>query len=147
MGSQVSARQQDLFASARAVLSAITEDVRQGLLETVGIHSRPAEGERAAVILELPLHAEAKTIARAIDLENVEAWYENGQVYVAIGPWYTTKDVDQVVLAVTKVIHVLLGLHAAPVCELPTAHKSVTQRLLAAAIQVLTLQRHYAPRD
>lgn len=141
--SQVAARQQNLFAATRNVLDAVAEDVRQGLLETVGLHSHQAQGEKCAVVLELPPDAEGETIARAIDLENVEAWYANGQVYVAIGPWYTTKDVDQVVLSVTKVIHVLLGLHAAPVCALPGA-KSRSQRLLAAAMQVLTLQRHYS---
>jgi hypothetical protein len=145
-GSQVVARQQDLFAATRNVLDAIAEDVRQGLLETVGIHSHQAQGEKSSVVLELASDVDAETIAHAIDLENVEAWYANGQIHVAIGPWYTTKDVDQVVLAVTKVVHVLLGLHAAPVCELPVA-RSLSQRLLAAATQVLTLQRHYSRPD
>jgi hypothetical protein len=145
-GSQVALRQQELLAATRAVLEAVAEDVRQGLLETVGLHSRPAQGEKCGIVLELAPGTDAAQIAEAIDLENVEAWCVNGQVHVAIGPWYTTKDVDQVVLSVTKVIHVLLGLHAAPVCEIP-ATKSLSQRLLAAATHVLTLQRHYADQD
>ncbi len=48
-------------------------------------------------------------------MENVEAWCdENRYVHAAIGPWYSTKDVDQVVLSITKVVHVKLGLHAMP---------------------------------
>lgn len=141
--SQVAERQRELFAATQQVLAAIAEDVRQGLLETVGIHSRPTSGPKCAIILELAPNTDAAVIAAAIDRENVEAWCANGKVHVAIGPWYTTKDVDQVVLSVTKVMHVMLGLHAAPVCELPGA-KSLSQRLLAAATQVLTLQRHYS---
>jgi len=144
--SQVVARQQELFAAVQGVLDAVAEDVRQGLLETVGIHSQQISGEKCAIVLALAPETDAAVIAQAIDLENVEAWCANGQVHVAIGPWYTTKDIDQVVLSVTKVIHVMLGLHAAPVCELPAA-KSLSQRLLAAATQVLTLQRHYADQD
>lgn len=61
----------------------------------------------------MPEGVDGALIAHAIDLENVEAWFDSaGRVRVAIGPWYTTKDVDQVVLAITKVTHVLLGLHA-----------------------------------
>lgn len=68
---------------------------------------------RASVVITLPEGTNARHIALAIDLENVEAWCdEDGRVHVAIGPWYTTKDTDQVVLSVTKVTHVLLGLHA-----------------------------------
>lgn len=145
-GSHVAERQRELLESTRNVLKAVAEDVRLGLLETVGLHSHPGQGEKCAIVLELPLGTDAAQIAAAIDLENVEAWCINGQVHVALGPWYTTKDVDQVVLSVTKVIHVLLGLHAAPVCEIPAA-KSLAQRVLAAATQVLTLQRHYADQD
>jgi hypothetical protein len=145
-GSQVGVRQQQLFVATRAVLDAVAEDVRLGLLETVGLHCRPAQTEKCAIILELAPGTNAAQIAEAIDLENVEAWCVGGQVHVAIGPWYSTKDVDQVVLAVTKVIHVLLGLHAAPVCESP-ATKTLSQRFLTAATQVLTLQRHYADQD
>lgn len=145
-GSQVALRQQQLFATTRAVLDAVAEDVRIGLLETVGLHSRPAQTEKCAIILELAPGTNAAQIAEAIDLENVEAWCAGGQVHVAIGPWYSTKDVDQVVLSVTKVVHVLLGLHAAPVCAIP-ANKTLSQRFLTAATQVLTLQRHYADQD
>lgn len=50
-------------------------------------------------------------MAHAVDLENVESWLdEDGCVRVGIGPWSTTKDVDQVILAVTKVAHEFTGL-------------------------------------
>lgn len=94
-------------------LAAVANDVRLGLQETVGIDAKWVEGERASVVISLPEGTDTHFIARAIDLENVEAWCdEHNQVHVAIGPWYSTKDVDQVVLSITKVVHVLLGLHA-----------------------------------
>ena len=139
-GSQVSARQQELLRATRKALLAISKDVRQGLLETVGIESRLVESDRFAMEIELPPQtdnamADAAIIAQAIDLENVEAWCENGKVRVAIGPWYTTKDVDQVVLCVTKVVHVLLGLHA------PPPKQSFWQRLLSSVAEVASVQQ------
>ncbi len=134
-GSQVSARQQELFRATRAVLLAVASDVRQGLLETVGIESRLVESNRFAMEIELPPQTDASMIAQAIDQENVEAWCENGKVRVAIGPWYSTKDVDQVVLCVTKVVHVLLGLHA------PPPKQSFWQRLLSSVAEVASVQQ------
>lgn len=132
-GSRVAARQAQMWRATEAVLAAVAEDVRQGLLETVGVASRRVTGERCAVALELPPQTDVEMVARAIDLENVEAWCEGGQVHVGIGPWYSTKDVDQVVLCATKVVHVLLGLHAAP------PPQSFSQRMMAAVAQVLAL--------
>lgn len=95
-------------------LASVANDVRLGLQETVGIAAQWSEGERASVVITLPEGTDSQFIAHAIDLENVEAWCdEYNRVHVAIGPWYSTKDVDQVVLSITKVVHVLLGLHAA----------------------------------
>jgi hypothetical protein len=113
--------------------------VRQGLLETVGVNSRLIEGERCGIAIELPPGTDLEMIARAIDLENVEAWLgEDGQAHVAIGPWYSTKDVDQVVLTTTKVVHVLLGLHA--VCSLPQVENlSFARRVMRSAADVLVL--------
>lgn len=113
-GSTVAWAQVRLLEATRMALASVANDVRLGLLETVGIAAQWAEGERASVVITLPEGTETQLIARAIDLENVEAWCdEHDRVHVAIGPWYTTKDVDQVVLSITKVVHVLLGLHAA----------------------------------
>lgn len=134
-GSQVSAHQQELLRATRAALLAIASDVRQGLLETVGIESRLVESDRFAMEIDLPQQTDAGMIAQAIDLENVEAWCENGKVRVAIGPWYTTKDVDQVVLCVTKVVHVMLGLHA------PPPKQNFWQRLLSSAAELISLQQ------
>jgi hypothetical protein len=113
-GSSVAWAQNRLLEATHMVLAAVAKDVRLGLLETVGIAAEWAEqGECASVVVTLPKGTNTEFISKAIDLENVEAWCdEQGQVHVGIGPWYTTKDVDQVVLAVTKVVHVLLGLHA-----------------------------------
>lgn len=112
-GSKVAWAQKRLVDAAQMALACVANDVQIGLQETVGIHAQLAQGERASVIITLPVGTDTNYIAQAIDLENVEAWCdENGQVHAAIGPWYTTKDVDQVVLSITKVVHVLLGLHA-----------------------------------
>ncbi len=116
-GSMVLWAQTQLAQATQQALAAVARDVVSGLQETVGIRSQwdaeLAEQTKCSVILELPGDADSNYIAKAIDLENVEAWCdENKQIHVAIGPWYSTKDVDQVVLSVTKVIHVLLGLHA-----------------------------------
>lgn len=134
-GSQVAARQNELLRATEAVLAAIAEDVRLGLRETVGIESRLIVDERCAIEIELPPETDVEKIARAIDLENLEAWCEKGKVRVGIGPWFTTKDVDQVVLCATKVVHVLLGLHA------PPPKQTFLQRILSSASEILELQQ------
>lgn len=116
-GSIVPWAQAQLAQATQQALAAVAQDVVSGLQETVGLCSRwgaeSVEDAKCSVILVLPPEADPHYIAKAIDLENVEAWCdENHQVHVAIGPWFSTKDVDQVVLSVTKVIHVLLGMHA-----------------------------------
>lgn len=121
-GSMVPWAQTQMFNATQQALAAVAQDVAQGLAETVGIRCAWATelkaDERCSVVIELPAAADPEYIARAIDLENVEAWTQTNSadgkpyVHVAIGPWYSTKDVDQVVLSITKVVHVLLGLHA-----------------------------------
>jgi hypothetical protein len=137
--SRVASMQLRLLKATRDALQAVADDVEQGLLETVGVRSRMVEGERASMAIELPPGTDRAIIARAIDLENVEAWLgEDGQVNIAIGPWYSTKDVDQVVLTTTKVVHVLLGLHA--VCTLPRPENlTLAGRLLHSVAEVLTV--------
>lgn len=113
-GSMVPWAQRRLLEATRQALAAVAADVDAGLTETVGVRATWVEGERASVRIDLPEGTNTPRIATAIDLENVEAWAnEQGEVHVAIGPWYTTKETDQVVLSVTKVVHVLLGLHGA----------------------------------
>jgi hypothetical protein len=117
VGSMVPWAQTQLFHTTRQALAAVAQDVANGLAETVGIRcawgTELAADERCSVVLELPPEADPEYIARAIDLENVEAWCDDKRmVHVAIGPWYSIKDVDQVVLSITKVTHVKLGLHA-----------------------------------
>jgi hypothetical protein len=110
-GSMVPWAQERLCEAARQALAAVASDVLQGLLETVGLESEWVEGERASVLVHLPHGVEPEYVARAVDLENVEAWLdERGRVRVGIGPWHTTKEVDQVILAVTKVVHEFTGL-------------------------------------
>ena len=103
--------QERLWNAARQTLAAVAADVRAGLLETVGLEAEWVEGERASVLVRTPIEAAVEYLARAVDLENVEAWVdENGYLRVAIGPWYTTKDVDQVILSIIKVVHEYTGL-------------------------------------
>lgn len=120
-------------------MTAIATDVRGGLLETVGVESRfSADDGRCAMILELPANADAEQVARAIDLENVEAWRDaDGKVRVGVSPWLSTKDVDQTVLCTIKVVHVLLGLHAGADAK----PKTLKQKLLTAIADVMKAQK------
>lgn len=104
--------------AVRQSLAAIAADVSVGLSETVGVKAAWCDGEPASVVIEIPPEADPRFVARAIDLENVEAWCdEAGAVHVGIHPWHSVKDTDQTVLAVTKVLHVRYGLHAPDVEE------------------------------
>jgi hypothetical protein len=125
-------------------LTKIAEDMREGWLETVGVESRLSTiGTRCSMILELAPETDTATVARAIDLENVEAWCdENGRVNVGISPLYSTKDVDQAVLCAIKVIHVLLGLHA--VCEVKP--KTFMQKILSSVMEIMQAQQKAAKR-
>ncbi|MGH9841769.1 MAG: hypothetical protein ACREEM_23695 [Blastocatellia bacterium] len=119
VGSMLPWAQTQMFNATQQALAAVAQDVANGLAETVGIRcvwgTELRADERCSVVIELPPGADPEYVARAIDMENVEAWCdENRYVHVAIGPWCSTRDVDQVVLSITKVVHVKLGLHAMP---------------------------------
>lgn len=140
--SRVPRAQEKLLAATRAALDAVAEDVKTGLGETVGVGSALAEGDRSSVVIELPPGADTEQIARAVGLENVEAWRDaDGRVHVGIGPWYSTKDVDQVVLSITKVVHVMLGLHAS---DVPPRPKGFVQKILTSVAEVLAAQKRAA---
>ena len=142
--STVPQNQKKMLAATREVLTAIAKDVRGGLLETVGIESSLSfDDGRCSVVLELPAGTDTELVARAIDLENVEAWRdESGKVHVGINPWYSTKDVDQTVLCTIKVIHVLLGIHATDT-EQP---KTFKQKLLSSVADIMAAQKGVAKR-
>lgn len=111
--SKVLPSQKQLIKAAQATLDAVFGDVQTGLRETVGVECSLAVGERCSVVLDLPGDTDTEPIARAIDMENVEAWRDaGGRVHVGLSPWFSAKDVDQAVLSTVKVIHVLLGIHA-----------------------------------
>ncbi len=137
--SSVPQNQKKLLAATREVLTAIAKDVRVGLLETVGVESSLSlDDERCSVILDLPAGTDTELVARAIDLENVEAWRdESGKVHVGINPWHSTKDVDQTVLCTIKVIHVLLGIHASDAVQ----PKTFKQKLLSSVMEVMQIQK------
>ena len=139
-GSIVPQNQSKMMRAARDVLDSIAEDVRLGLLETVGVESALSlDDGRCAMILELPEGADAEYLARAIDAENVEAWTDaNGKVRVGISPWYSTKDVDQTVLCTIKVIHVVLGIHAADAAAQP---KTLKEKLFASIAEIMRLEQ------
>lgn len=119
------------------VLESIAEDMRGGLLETVGVESSfSMDDGRCSMMLELPEETDTEKIARAITMENIEAWNDaDGKVHLAISPWYSTKDVDQTVLSAVKVVHVLLGIHAGDT-EQP---KTFGQKLLSSVAEVMLL--------
>ena len=133
-----------MLLSTMRVLEAIAEDMRGGLLETVGIESRLSlENEKCSMVLELPGGTDADHIARAIDAENVEAWCDSeGRVNIAVNPWYSTKDVDQAVLCAIKVIHVMLGLHAGDKPET----LSFKQKLLKSISEIMQIQQETGKR-
>jgi len=150
-GSRVTNAQRRSAMATRRKLAAVAADVHAGLSETVGVGATLSEGERASVVVELPTLPDEFTpnyLARAIDSENVEAWCDKrGRVHVAIGPRYSTKDIDQVVLSITKVVHVLLGLHATD--SLRAGGESQTsfwRRLPAAAMDIIALQKRHDGR-
>lgn len=140
--SGVGRAQKRLRTETTRTLEAVAADVRAGLAETVGVAARLNEGERASVVVELPALPRELTpeyVARAIDMENVEAWCDAQlQVHVGVSPWYTTKEVDQVVLSITKVAHVLLGRHASDTLQ---DGGRFWQRWLRAALEIAELQK------
>jgi hypothetical protein len=141
--SKVPQAQKQLMDATRATLAAISADVDAGLRETVGIGATLDMSERANVILDLPPEADAELMARAVDMENIEAWCdEHKRVHVAINPWYSTKDVDQTVLAVIKVVHVKLGMHASDAAQ--SGQKNFFQKLLGSVAEVLLVQKRLA---
>lgn len=141
-GSTVPQKQEKMLRATREVLTAVARDVREGLLETVGVDSTLSlDDERCSMILQLPEIADTKEIARAIDLENVEAWLDDqSRVHIAVNPWYSTKDVDQTVLSAVKVIHVMVGIHASD-AEEALEPKTLKQKLLSAVMEVMQIQK------
>ena len=142
--SRVLSNQGQMFTATQATLSSIYADVREGLNETVGVDCTLVVDERCSVILDLPEGTDTGLIARAIDLENVEAWCDdNGRVHLGISPWHSTKDIDQTVLSAVKVIHVLLGLHASDSDAKP---KTFGKKLLTSVAEVLLIQNKLKQR-
>jgi len=139
-GSTVPQKQKKMLGATREVLTAAAKDVREGLLETVGVESALSlDDGRCSMVLDLPENADAEKIARAIDLENIEAWRdEQGKVHIALSPWYSTKDVDQTVLSAVKVIHVMLGIHASDADA--AKPKTLKQKLLSSVMEVMKIQ-------
>ena len=124
--------------ATEAAIDAVFADVRQGLRETVGVDCILEIDERCSVVLDLPDGTDAEKIARAIDMENIEAWRdETERVHVCLSPWFSTKDVDQTVLSAVKVIHVLLGVHAADNAAPPT----LKQKIFGAVAEIMSLQK------
>ncbi len=136
--SKVLQNQKQLMKAVQATLDAVYADVRQGLCETVGVDCELVLDERCSIVLNLPVETDTETIARAIDLENIESWRdESGRVHVGISPWLSTKEVDQTVLSPVKVIHVLLGVHASDSAE----PKTFGQKIFGAVAEIMTLQK------
>ena len=138
-GSSVSQKQKVLLKTIRQVLAAVSKDMSEGFLETVGVESTfSMDGGRCSMILKLPKEADVEKIAQAIDLENIEAWCDDeGRVHVAVSPWYSTKDVDQAVLSAVKVVHVLLGLHAANANQ----SKTIREKILGSIAEIIKIQK------
>jgi hypothetical protein len=143
-GSVMPEKPQTMFAATFNVLKEIAKDVREGLLETVGVDSEfSIDKGRASVLLKLPSGADTAKIAHAIGLENADAWCdESGRLHLGINPWFSTKDTDQTVLCAIKVIHVLLGLHAVPEVKAST----LKQRIIRSISEILQIQQKIGKR-
>lgn len=139
-GSTVPQKQKILLKAMQEVLTVVAEDMRQGLLETVGVGSSfSIDGERCSMILELPEKADTEKMARAIDLENIEAWTdEDEKIHIAVSPWFSTKEVDQTVLSTIKVVHVLLGLHA----EIENQPRTLKEKIISSISEIIQLQKN-----
>ncbi|CAN5788508.1 hypothetical protein BH24ACI1_BH24ACI1_13960 [soil metagenome] len=136
--SKVLSNQKQLMKVTLTTLDAVFADVRQGLRETVGVDCELVVDKSCSVVLNLPAETDTEMIARAIDLENIEAWCDDsGRVHVGISPWLSTKEVDQTVLSPVKVIHVLLGVHASDSAE----PKTFGQKIFGAVAEIMTLQK------
>ena len=136
--SKVLQNQKQLMKAAQATLDAVFADVQTGLRETVGVECSLAVGERCSAVLDLPDETDTEQIARAIDMENIEAWRdETERVHVGLSPWFSTKDVDQTVLSAVKVIHVLLGIHATDYAA-PLTFK---QKIFGAVAEIMSIQK------
>ncbi|MDQ2746165.1 MAG: hypothetical protein M3T96_02780 [Acidobacteriota bacterium] len=141
--STVSAEQKQLMKAILKTLEAVFEDVRGGLLETVGVDCVLSIEEKCSFVLDLPEGTDTEQIAKAIDMENVEAWRdETGAVHVALSPWFSTKDVDQSVLSPVKAIHVLIGIHATDNAPPPT----FGQKILSTVADIMNIQKKIEKR-
>ncbi len=141
--SKVSDAQKNLLKTTLATLDATFADVRGGLLETVGVDCVLSIEDKCSFILNLPENADTEQMAKAIDMENVEAWRgADGRVHVALSPWLSTKDVDQTVLCPVKVIHVLLGIHAADNIAPPT----FGQKILSTVAEIMNIRKKIEKR-
>ncbi len=134
-----SEKREELFYEKYEILLTMAKDVREGLLETVGVESEfSLNGEYCSMILTLPPETDVKMIAEAIAIENADAWCdEKGRVNLGINPHFSVKDVDQTVLCAIKVVHVLLGLHA--VCEVKP--KSFMQKIMGSVMEIMQAQQ------
>jgi hypothetical protein len=137
-------KQEAVDAATFEVLKEIAKDVREGLLETVGVESEfSIDRGRCSMILKLPPETDTAMIASAIALENADAWCdENHRVNLGISPSFSTKDVDQTVLCAIKVIHVMLGLHAVGEVE----PRPLKQRFIQSIYEILQIQQAVGKR-
>jgi hypothetical protein len=105
--------QNRLIAATQNVLAAVAEDVCLGFKETVGLNAEwfTEKDEKSSVVVYLPENIDVDYVVEAVNLENLECWKdEENRFHVAISPWFTTKEVDHVVLCTIKVVHEFTGL-------------------------------------
>ena len=105
--------QEKLQTAINYALAAVASDVRQGLLETVGLESEwwTDNNDAASMVVHLPKNINMDYVVEAINCENLEVWLDGERLlHIAISPFYTTKDVDQTVLCIVKVVCRFTGL-------------------------------------
>lgn len=112
-GSKVPYMQKRLFDATQNALAAVAEDICIGFKLTVGLNAYwfLEATEKTSVIVEIPENIDLDYVVEAVNAENLECWKdEQNRFHVAIGPYFSTKEVDHVVLCTIKVVHEFTGL-------------------------------------
>ena len=105
--------QDKLRSAIDNALAGVAADGRKGISEIVGLDSEWWTDNQnvASVVVYLPEDVDAEYVARAVNLENLEAWLDDEKrFHIAKSPFYTMKDIDQTVLCVVKVVCQFTGL-------------------------------------
>jgi hypothetical protein len=102
-------------AAAGRASAAVARQIIVGIGELLHVQAW-FDHESQGIRLDLPVTTDAARVVAGLATEGVGAWVaeEDGRAWatVPVAPWYAAADVEYLVLAVARVAHGLLGLHA-----------------------------------